>query len=63
MLLDEPTAHLDAEAAASLMEDLRASLANRIVLMVTHHAADTLPSDRRVRLGAPVVELVETLAG
>ena len=60
VLLDEPTAHLDAEAAASLMDDLRASLADRIVVMVTHHAADTVASDRRVRLGAPVVELVET---
>jgi len=51
VLLDEPTAHLDAEAAASLMDDLRTSLADRIVVMVTHHAADTLPSDRRVGLG------------
>ena len=63
VLLDEPTAHLDADAAASLMEDLRASLADRIVVMVTHHASDTLPTDRRVRLGSSVVELVETLAG
>jgi ATP-binding cassette, subfamily C, bacterial CydCD len=60
VLLDEPTAHLDAEAAASLMDDLRTSLADRIVVMVTHHAADTLPSDRRVGLGSAAVELVET---
>ncbi|TBN58247.1 thiol reductant ABC exporter subunit CydC [Glaciihabitans arcticus] len=51
VLLDEPTAHLDAGAAAALMSDLRSALAGRIVVMVTHHAADTLDSDVRVHLG------------
>jgi len=59
VLLDEPTAHLDASAAADLMDDLRAALADRLVLMVTHHATDTLPSDHRLRLGASQLSLVE----
>jgi len=63
VLLDEPTAHLDAAAAADLMDDLRAALADRLVIMVTHHATDTLPTDHRLRLGTPVVELVETVIG
>ena len=52
VLLDEPTAHLDAEAASDLMRDLRVALAERIVLLVTHHAAEARPDDIRVRLGA-----------
>jgi len=59
VLLDEPTAHLDAAAAALLMDDLRAALADRLVIMVTHHATDTLPSDHRLRLGASQLSLVE----
>ena len=52
VLLDEPTAHLDAEAASDLMRDLRRALAQRIVLLVTHHADEALPDDIRVRLGS-----------
>jgi len=59
VLLDEPTAHLDASAAAALMDDLRSALADRLVIMVTHHATDTLPSDKRLRLGAQELSLVE----
>jgi len=59
VLLDEPTAHLDAAAAAALMDDLRFALADRLVIMVTHHATDTLPSDHRLRLGASQLSLVE----
>jgi len=57
VLLDEPTAHLDDAAARSLMADLRTALADHIVVLVTHHAEEALPSDERVRLGrelAPV---------
>jgi len=43
VLLDEPTAHLDAANADRLMANLRAELADRIVVLVTHH-----PSERRV---------------
>jgi ATP-binding cassette, subfamily C, bacterial CydCD len=56
VLLDEPTAHLDAEGAAELMHDLRDALADRITLLVTHHADEARPGDVRVRLhGAPAL--------
>ena len=52
VLLDEPTAHLDAEAADALMRDLRVALADRIVVLVTHHADEATAGDVRIRLGA-----------
>ena len=52
VLLDEPTAHLDAEAASDLMRDLRRALAQRVVVLVTHHTDEAQPGDIRVRLGA-----------
>jgi len=52
VLLDEPTAHLDAHAASELMRDLRVALADRIVVLVTHHADERPGSDHRVILGA-----------
>ncbi len=55
MLLDEPTAHLDADAADALMRDLRVALADRIVVLVTHHADERLDGDTRVALGARLV--------
>ncbi|MFT4234901.1 MAG: thiol reductant ABC exporter subunit CydC [Microbacterium sp.] len=36
MLLDEPTAHLDAPTAASMMRDVRAATADRMVVLVSH---------------------------
>ncbi|VXB44384.1 thiol reductant ABC exporter subunit CydC [Citricoccus sp. K5] len=36
VLLDEPTAHLGADEAADLVADLRAALADRTAVMVTH---------------------------
>ncbi|WP_192477063.1 thiol reductant ABC exporter subunit CydD [Arthrobacter sp. AET 35A] len=36
VLLDEPTAHLDPEAARDLLTDLRRGLADKFVVMVTH---------------------------
>ena len=50
VLLDEPTAHLDAEAAAKLMADLRRGLAGRTVVMVTHNPHDAAWCDRRLTL-------------
>ncbi|MGN6030499.1 MAG: ATP-binding cassette domain-containing protein, partial [Thermomicrobiales bacterium] len=50
LLIDEPTAHLDRESADALMADLRAGLANRIVVLVTHHAADLAPTDTHLQL-------------
>ncbi|GAB4099523.1 thiol reductant ABC exporter subunit CydC [Sinomonas halotolerans] len=50
VLLDEPTAHLDPEAGLDLVAALHAALADRTVIMVTHHASELLPGDRLVRL-------------
>jgi ATP-binding cassette subfamily C protein CydCD len=51
VLLDEPTAHLDAPTAAALMADLRGALTGRVVICVTHDELDR-PGDTVVRLGA-----------
>ncbi|MGC4191786.1 MAG: thiol reductant ABC exporter subunit CydC, partial [Thermomicrobiales bacterium] len=51
LLIDEPTAHLDRESADALMADLRSGLANRVVVLVTHHTADLTPTDAHLRLG------------
>ncbi|KIC69157.1 thiol reductant ABC exporter subunit CydD [Pseudarthrobacter phenanthrenivorans] len=51
ILLDEPTAHLDAEAAALMLADLRAGLRDRTVVLVTHNPADIHPGDARLDLG------------
>lgn len=45
ILLDEPTAHLDAESGGALMADLRAGLRSRTVVLVTHNADDISPDD------------------
>lgn len=51
ILLDEPTAHLDQPTAAAMMADVRAAAAARIVLLVSHRAADRREGDIVVRLG------------
>ncbi|MFW3169616.1 thiol reductant ABC exporter subunit CydC [Geodermatophilus sp. CPCC 206100] len=51
VLLDEPTAHLDPPTAAALVRDLRATLAGRVVVCVTHDDAVARPGDPVVRLG------------
>ncbi|MDQ4489697.1 thiol reductant ABC exporter subunit CydD [Sinomonas sp. ASV486] len=52
VLLDEPTAHLDAEAGLELVTALHEALADRTVIMVTHHASELMPGDLLVELGA-----------
>ncbi|MBT2567021.1 thiol reductant ABC exporter subunit CydD [Arthrobacter sp. ISL-85] len=52
ILLDEPTAHLDAESAAAMLADLRAGLRDRTVVLVTHNPADIHPGDARLELSA-----------
>ena len=52
ILLDEPTAHLDAESAAAMMADLRAGLRDRTVVLVTHNPADIRAEDARLDLSA-----------
>jgi ATP-binding cassette subfamily C protein CydCD len=51
VLLDEPTAHLDAPTAAAVMADLRRALADRIVVLVSHRTADRDPDDLVLDLG------------
>jgi ATP-binding cassette subfamily C protein CydCD len=50
VLLDEPTAHLDGEAAARLMSDLRTALSDQVAVLVTHHLADQREGDRVLTL-------------
>ncbi|MGV9767894.1 thiol reductant ABC exporter subunit CydC [Microbacterium sp. NPDC003461] len=52
LLLDEPTAHLDAPTAAAMMDDIRAASADRITVLVSHRPADMRAGDRVIRLGA-----------
>ncbi|WP_336713571.1 thiol reductant ABC exporter subunit CydD [Arthrobacter sp. USHLN218] len=52
VLLDEPTAHLDPESAASLLADLRAALAGKAVVMVTHDPAEAAACPRILELGS-----------
>jgi ATP-binding cassette subfamily C protein CydCD len=52
ILLDEPTAHLDAESGRALMADLRAGLRSRTVVLVTHNPEDISPEDAMLALPA-----------
>jgi ATP-binding cassette subfamily C protein CydCD len=51
VLLDEPTAHLDAASAEQLIADLRVALADKIVVLVSHHADERRDFDVSLRLG------------
>ncbi|MCX6499799.1 MAG: thiol reductant ABC exporter subunit CydD [Arthrobacter sp.] len=50
ILLDEPTAHLDAEAGRIMLAELRRGLAGRTVVLVTHNPEDISPADSRLDL-------------
>lgn len=50
ILLDEPTAHLDAPTAAVMMADVREATADRVVVLVSHRRDDRLPADEIVTL-------------
>jgi len=52
VLLDEPTAHLDAASAEQLITDLRTALADKIVVLVSHHDDERRDDDVGLRLGA-----------
>lgn len=52
ILLDEPTAHLDAEAGREMLADLRRGLTGRTVVLVTHNPDDIDPADSRLDLDA-----------
>jgi len=50
LLLDEPTAHLDAVAAAALIGAIRQAAQGRTTIIATHSAALAAVADRAVRL-------------
>lgn len=52
ILIDEPTAHLDEEAAFELMTDLRKGLADHITVLVTHRPLGVTARDRLIALGS-----------
>ncbi len=54
IVLDEPTAHLDEGTAHRLIDDLRTSLSDHTVIMVTHDHSLVAAGDRVERLGTEV---------
>lgn len=50
ILLDEPTAHLDAAAGRAMLADLRNGLTDKTVVLVSHNPADIHPADHVIRL-------------
>ncbi|WP_342451750.1 thiol reductant ABC exporter subunit CydC [Arthrobacter sp. H16F315] len=50
ILLDEPTAHLDAESGRVMLAQLRHGLRDRTVVLVTHNPADIADADTRLDL-------------
>ncbi|WP_028266767.1 thiol reductant ABC exporter subunit CydD [Arthrobacter sp. MA-N2] len=53
LLLDEPTAHLDAEAGHLMMAELRSGLKDVTVVLVTHNPVEIGQADARLDLEAP----------
>ncbi|MGP0221563.1 thiol reductant ABC exporter subunit CydD [Paenarthrobacter sp. NCHU4564] len=54
LLLDEPTAHLDADSAREMMSALRRGLREVTVVLVTHNPQDIDPADARLDLAGPM---------
>jgi ATP-binding cassette subfamily C protein CydCD len=50
ILLDEPTAHLDAESGRAMLAELRHGLRDRTVVLVTHNPDDIGAGDTRLNL-------------
>ncbi|MCB5292242.1 thiol reductant ABC exporter subunit CydD [Arthrobacter sp. SO3] len=50
ILLDEPTAHLDAESGRAMLAELRQGLRDRTVVLVTHNPEDIAAGDSRLDL-------------
>jgi ATP-binding cassette subfamily C protein CydCD len=55
ILLDEPTAHLDAESGRLMLAELRDGLQDRTVVLVTHNPNDIDAADTRLDLDAAAV--------
>ncbi len=62
ILLDEPTAHLDAEAGRTMLAELRRGLAGRTVVLVTHNPEDISPEDGRLDLDREAAQAEPLLA-
>lgn len=54
VLLDEPTANLDADTEAAILAAIRAHAAGRTVVMTAHRPALVALADRTIPVGAPV---------
>ncbi len=52
IVLDEPTANIEPDAAAALIGDLLRASEGRTVLLISHNSAGTEYADRVVALGA-----------
>ncbi|MEO8263411.1 MAG: thiol reductant ABC exporter subunit CydC [Pseudolysinimonas sp.] len=59
LLLDEPTANLDDATARSMMDDIRNATRDRLVILVSHRAADILSGDLIIELSAGTLDPVE----
>jgi ATP-binding cassette subfamily C protein CydCD len=55
ILLDEPTAHLDAESGRLMLAELRDGLRDRTVVLVSHNPDDIDAADTRLDLDAAAV--------
>jgi ATP-binding cassette subfamily C protein CydCD len=53
LLLDEPTAHLDGETAAALLDDLWRTVGDRSVVLVAHGPTGPFDGSRRLALERP----------
>lgn len=66
ILLDEPTAHLDAAAGRAMLADLRNGLKDKTVVLVSHNPADIHSTDHVIRLeehAGPTMETILARAG
>ena len=63
VLLDEPTAHLDATSEAAVADAIRRLARSRTVIAVAHRPALLADCDRIVRLGSPLVTALAMRAG
>ncbi|MFF2244187.1 thiol reductant ABC exporter subunit CydD [Arthrobacter sp. NPDC058130] len=63
ILLDEPTAHLDAESGRLMLAELREGLRDRTVVLVTHNPNDVDAADTRLDLDAVAAAVAAGAAG
>lgn len=63
ILLDEPTAHLDAESGRLMLAELRDGLRDRTVVLVTHNPDDIDAADTRLDLDAAAAAAAVGAAG